>query len=289
MAEQNLGQRTERLAAAFDGTEVTEAFSGNDGFSYKTPIGTIVAKDNGTETTEVPTNAQRDGRDNVFTGDNSFVGSRYVPVTVTADHTISGESEVIVNTDASTTVAITIPSGLPIGTRKKITRIGAYDTTNTNRVRLLPSGTEYITAGRLTDVPIYGNGGTWEVQKVGSLRWEIVGGYDRGSNSNGRWLKAYDGELTQQAWLQVDVTSATFQSFGFPISDFVGSRGDVASSFSHLSASASTALRLDSMTKIGNTDVIWFLVLLSSATSTDPTSFEETLSAIATGRWYEEV
>ena len=82
-----------------------------------------------------------------------------------------------VNVNAAT-ATITIPASVPIGGRILIRKISAYDTTNTNFITIAFSGGEVCTPEQLAEIPIYGNGGNWLIEKVTSTRWEIVAGWD---------------------------------------------------------------------------------------------------------------
>ena len=54
MAEQTLGDRDERLAANFDGTEFTECFPTSQGVSFRSKLGTASSRDVGTGFGQLP-------------------------------------------------------------------------------------------------------------------------------------------------------------------------------------------------------------------------------------------
>jgi hypothetical protein len=109
-------------------------------------------------------------------------------ITVGGNHIIGSEQTVNVT---AATADITIPSGLPIGTRKTIRKLHA---TTTSSVNILRSGSEVFTSASLTSVPIFGDGAFWVIEKVTSTRWELVGGFDSGSDLSGRWERRPSGE-----------------------------------------------------------------------------------------------
>jgi hypothetical protein len=83
MADVTINDRTERTPAEFDGTEFYHVFPTSEGISYKTKLGTAAPKDAGTAADELPTNSDRDGRVNEFTGDNEFTGANHFGGAVT--------------------------------------------------------------------------------------------------------------------------------------------------------------------------------------------------------------
>jgi hypothetical protein len=116
-------------------------------------------------------------------------------VTVSGNYTVGNEQTVNVT---AATADITIPSGLPIGTRKTIRKLHA---TTTSSVNLLRSGSEVFTSASLTTVPIFGNGSFWIIEKVTSTRWDLVGGSDYVSDSNGHWCAKITGDIKQYGTL----------------------------------------------------------------------------------------
>jgi hypothetical protein len=111
-------------------------------------------------------------------------------VTVSGNYTVGNEQTVNVT---AATADITIPSGLPIGTRKTIRKLNA---TTTSSVNILRSGSEVFTSASLTSVPIFGDGAFWIIEKVTSTRWELVGGNDTATNSDGTFERWFSGSQT---------------------------------------------------------------------------------------------
>lgn len=245
MAEQTLGDRSERLADNFDGTEVTEAFSGDDGVSYKTPIGTAIAMDNQTGGATLNTAAGRivgDSSDNI--SDNTgLIRSR----TVSSATTVAQTDHLGVINVTAESATITWPSGLDIGTRVQIRKIG---TDEDESVDVEGAGGVVFTASQETEIPIFGDGGNWIFEQVTSTRVELVGGWDAGSNSDGEWWRYAD---KKQAVLQ-NMSSGTtgtetntiIKSFVdndyIPIGSEIGSSSDsdITAKFSSRSGSSVT-------------------------------------------------
>ena len=107
MADQTLNERPERWTSEFDGTEIMESFPTTDGISYRTPLGTVVDKNTGTADGEVPTNSQRDGRDNTFAGANIFSQ----PISVAA----ATQDSHAVRFDQAASIKTIIEYGTPLG------------------------------------------------------------------------------------------------------------------------------------------------------------------------------
>jgi hypothetical protein len=112
-------------------------------------------------------------------------------VTVSGNYTVGNEQTVNVT---AATADITIPSGLPIGTRKTIRKLHA---TTTSSVNILRSGTDVFTSASLTTVPIFGNGSFWIIEKVSNTRWDLVGGSDYRETSGNTCLKNFNGVMQQ--------------------------------------------------------------------------------------------
>jgi len=132
-------------------------------------------------------------------------------VNVTGNYTVGNEQTV--NVEASV-ANITIPAGLPIGTRKTIRKLHA---TTTSSVNILRSGSEVFTSASLTSVPIFGNGSFWIIEKVTSTRWELVGGSDSRTDSNGYFEKLPNGSMKQNSSKSVSITAGGYlESITFP-------------------------------------------------------------------------
>lgn len=108
---------------------------------------------------------------------------------------------------------------------------------------------------------------------------------ERGSNSNGEYVRFADGTQICTSNLEVDVASSTGQTFSFPAS-FEGDRSEVTTSFSHKSGSPSQGLRFENIRALGHTTDKWVILLNGSGTSTDPSSDSESMTAMAIGRWF---
>jgi len=106
--------------------------------------------------------------------------------TVTGNHTVGSEYVVNVNAGAAT---ITMPSGLPVGTMKKIRKISNSPGT----ISIERSGSEVFTRASLTSVTLTSDGDFWTFEKVSSTRWELVDGVESGSDANGEYKKTFDG------------------------------------------------------------------------------------------------
>ena len=158
MAEQTLGDRDERLAANFDATEFTECFPTSEGVSFRSRLGKVSGLDCLSRTVS--------GATTVAQTDHLGV------INVTAE-----------------SATITWPSGLAIGTRVQVRKIGADEAQS---VDVAGAGGVVFTASQETEIPIFGNGGNWIFEQVTATRVELVGGWDAGSNSNGQWCRYAD-------------------------------------------------------------------------------------------------
>jgi hypothetical protein len=166
----------------FDGTEQMEVFPTSQGKSFKKKVGTAAERDS------IVNN------ESITTGLVPTVG--YMDIggvkNVSANYTLEAGVSVVNATFASGNIVI--PSGLPIGKRVLIRKLSAYDTTNVNRLFIEFSGGEACTPQQLTTLSVYGNGGNWEIEKVSSVLWQVVGGWDRGIHpTNGRWHRDSTG------------------------------------------------------------------------------------------------
>ena len=90
------------------------------------------------------------------------------------------------------TGTVTIPSGLPIGTRKLIRKLNATQ----GKVSITCSGETF--EGRSTIYLNY-NIDFWLVEKISATVWSLLEGYERGNNSFGFYTKLPDSTMRQQA------------------------------------------------------------------------------------------
>ena len=115
--------------------------------------------------------------------------------------------ETINFTSASGTV--TIPSGLPIGTKKLIRKLNA-----TQGTVIINCTGETFTSSSLSSITLNSDGDFWLVEKVNATRWDLVDGKESGSNANGNYLKKFSGEA--MAWLY-GPSGVTTGTWNFPI------------------------------------------------------------------------
>ena len=235
MAEQTLGDREERLAENFDGTEFTECFPTNAGVSFRSKLGTVSGRDTGTGAEEVPTNgdlpvfgtaATRDigtGGDNL--SDNTgLIRSRTVAGATTVTQT-DHLGVINVNVAAAT---VTWPSGLAIGTRVQVRKISAYDVTNNDKITIAGDGGIVFSASEQAAIDIFGDGGNWVFEQVSATRVELVSGWDVGVNDDGKWARAANGFQVVFFSGQLPTTSdgtTTFEiDYAIPFSASYGNR-----------------------------------------------------------------
>jgi hypothetical protein len=200
-------------------------------------------------------------------------------VTVSGNYTVGNEQTVNVT---AATADITIPAGLPIGTRKTIRKLNA---TTTSSVNILRSGSEIFTSASLTSVPIFGDGSFWVIEKVTSTRWELVGGSDYRVSGTSSFEKRYDGNMTQLGNVPSYTSSSTLLenniyyvdmglvSFltSFSAAPKVTSTVNQSSGRSWLSASATPTTSGFSPTYLGTNPIF---------------NISQGASYIAEGRWY---
>ncbi len=107
------------------------------------------------------------------------------------------------------TGTVSIPSGLPIGTKKLIRKLNATQGT----VTITCIG-EKFTPSNLSSVTLNADGDFWLVEKVNATRWDLVDGKESGSNGNGNYLKKFSGEAMAWMYGSAGVTTGTWN---FPI------------------------------------------------------------------------
>jgi hypothetical protein len=189
-------------------------------------------------------------------------------VNVTGNYTVGNEQTV--NVEAAT-ANITIPAGLPIGTRKTIRKLHA---TTTSSVDIVRSGSEVFTSASLTSVPIFGNGSFWIIEKVSTTRWDLVGGSDYVSDSNGHWCAKITGDIKQYGILAGSTNITRVVTFPKPFANTnysaVCTGHDTGANFFTWNPPAAGKLVASIEGRWGNT----------------PPTTNNTVSWSALGRWY---
>ena len=113
MAEQTLGDRDERLAANFDGTEFTECFPTSEGVSFRSKLGTAASRDllgTVSQSGGVPTGAiiERDSNSNgeyVKFADGTLIETGFLTAELSVGLSAAGESvisDIFVGTNTPT-------------------------------------------------------------------------------------------------------------------------------------------------------------------------------------------
>ena len=109
--------------------------------------------------------------------------------TVTEDYTIESDISTV-NVDAAS-ATITLPAATLVGRRVTVRKISA----SAGTVTINRAGADTITRAALTAVTLTSNGDFWTLECVASGRWELVDGYETGSNANGKYIKSVDGAM----------------------------------------------------------------------------------------------
>lgn len=89
----------------------------------------------------------------------------------------------------SATGTYTIPSGLPIGTKKLIRKVNSTQGTYT-----INCTGETFTASALASITLNSDGDFWLVEKINNNRWDLIDGVESGSNTNGAYYRTYSGD-----------------------------------------------------------------------------------------------
>lgn len=108
---------------------------------------------------------------------------------------------------------------------------------------------------------------------------------ERGSNAAGTFVKFADGTLICQSEIAIDVETTAAQTFSFPHAFSPDGRGDIATSFSHMSGAPNAALYYKNFRALGHTGSDWLVNLDMAGTSSNPASNGERMTVMAIGRW----
>ena len=90
----------------------------------------------------------------------------------------------------SATGTVTIPSGLPIGTKKLIRKLNA-----TQGIVTINCSGETFTASAISSVKLNSDGDFWLLEKVGATRWDLLDGKESGNNADGSWICYHTGDI----------------------------------------------------------------------------------------------
>lgn len=88
----------------------------------------------------------------------------------------------------SATGSVTIPSGLPIGTKKLIRKVNS-----TQGAVTISCAGETFTPSALSYIVLNSDGDFWLVEKINNTRWDLVDGKESGININGSYIRFKDG------------------------------------------------------------------------------------------------
>jgi hypothetical protein len=117
----------------------------------------------------------------------------------------------------SATGTVTIPSGLPIGTKKIIRKLNA-----TQGIVTISCSGETFTASAISSVKLNSDGDYWLLEKVSATRWDLVDGMQKGSNINGEWLLRADGiqecNISKEISIAIGAQNITSYIWSFPLS-----------------------------------------------------------------------
>ena len=109
--------------------------------------------------------------------------------TVTGNATVNASSnDFTVNVDAQT-ATITLPDGESVGTQRLIRKVNP----NQGAITIDSAGSETFTRAGLSDVALNADGDYWLLEKVTTSRWDLLEGFETGSNSNGDYFRYADG------------------------------------------------------------------------------------------------
>ncbi len=115
---------------------------------------------------------------------------------------------VLVTNITTATGTVTIPSGYTIGKRILVRKVNSTQ----GAVVINRSDTETFTRANLTSVELNADGDYWLFEKVTSTRWELVEGYETGSNANGNYKRFPDGQMN--AWFRGSKTISAPYAYG---------------------------------------------------------------------------
>lgn len=108
---------------------------------------------------------------------------------------------------------------------------------------------------------------------------------ERGTVGDGEYVRFADGTQICTTEIAVDVTTPAIQRWDYPM-PFKGGRRRICSSFSHVTSVPNAALELDNIRMFGQDEDGWMLRLETAGISSSPGSVAETLTVMATGRWF---
>ena len=132
----------------------------------------------------------------------------------------------------SATGTVTIPSGLPIGTKKLIRKLNATQ----GAVTITCTG-ETFTSSALSSITLNSDGDFWLVEKVNATRWDLIDGKESGSNADGKYNKNANGTVnlvTGQKTYTVGTTTLNLPC-SIMLQSFVGGVGFIGIPFSDYS------------------------------------------------------
>lgn len=175
-----------------------------------------------------------------------------------------------INVDATTSTINLYPSA-PVGTIRTIRKINATQGT----ITIQATGETFTSAG-LSSVTLNANGDFWELEKVSATRWDLVEGYETGSNANGNYKKINTGVLIQNMEVSYDSSSVGSHLYTYPIA---------FDSLTDLSAYTAPSINnggfplYESMTIVDSTTQVNVRQFVAG-------SLTDEIKITATGRWY---
>lgn len=104
----------------------------------------------------------------------------------------------------SATGTVTIPSGLPVGSKKLIRKINSTQGT----VTINCTG-ETFTPSNLSSVTLNSDGDFWLIEKVSNTRWDLVDGMEYVSTSASYTSRSFDGTQVIKCIRQFEVVPAS--------------------------------------------------------------------------------
>ena len=267
--------------------------TGADEVPTNANLGSASLVDVGTALTEVPTNADLGSASlvDVGQGDGEILTNNLPQATrsVSANTTLLAYDYVLnVSANASTSRTVTVPASLSIGKRFLIRRLGAYDTSNTNKLTINFSGGEVCTPEQLSSIELYGDGGNWLIEKVAATRWEIVAGWDAGENTNGTFMRTADGAQSCKYYYTDTVSINNASGIGGYFGD--GASLDFAIEFSskpHLIASTTRGPAAAETDRDADTSASQYQLRFRTIVSRTGETVYSNINAV--GRWYELV
>lgn len=180
----------------------------------------------------------------------------------------------------SATGTLYLPTNQPIKTRLLYRKINATQ----GNITINAQGSEKITSALLSSVTLNADGDFWLLEKVSDTRWDLIAGYERGSNSDGTYARYhngkqecnmnYTGALTMTQKITGIYTATLNKTFpkAFSSSKITLEKGSLIDS-------ASTGL---SLVVIGSSVSVVNLVYIGFVSSITGTSID----MLVTGWWY---